>query len=51
VCWSNHHKKWKATIRKHGKQYNLGFFSEKEEAAAAYARAAKEHFGEFAKVR
>jgi hypothetical protein len=40
--------KWQAHIRIDGKKRNLGCFSTPEEASAAYLRAAKEHFGEFA---
>jgi len=38
---------WEANIRKDGKRYNLGFFKDKEEAAAAYDRAAIAVHGDF----
>ncbi|SRR6266702_938836 len=41
-------KPWQAQIRINGKKVNLGRFETKEEAHAAYRKAAKEHFGEFA---
>lgn len=40
--------KWRAQIRIAGRKVNLGRFSRKEDAIAAYVMAAKEHHGEFA---
>jgi hypothetical protein len=40
---------WLAQIKSHGKQYYLGKFKTKEEAARVYQEAAEKHFGEFAK--
>jgi hypothetical protein len=37
-------------IKKNGKIKYLGSFKNKEDAAAAYAKAAQEHFGEFARI-
>jgi len=50
VCWDNCRKKWKSYITKDDKLVNLGRFDTIEEAATVYNEAAKEHFGEFAKL-
>jgi hypothetical protein len=47
VCGSA--DKWKAQIMVNKKYIYLGIFSSKEDAAEAYAEAAKKHFGEFAR--
>jgi hypothetical protein len=39
---------WRATITKDGKQLYLGWYATQKEAAQAYDRAARQHFGEFA---
>ena len=41
-------KRWRAAIRLNGKLKYLGRFATEEDAGAAYARAANEHFGAFA---
>jgi hypothetical protein len=43
-------KKWVANIKSNGKKYHLGYYMTKEEAAAAYAKAAAELHGEFARI-
>jgi len=40
--------KWRAGIQVDGKSYNLGEYSTEEEAALAYNKASKKHFGEHA---
>lgn len=41
---------WRATIKNGGKQRHLGYFKTKEEAADAYAKAAAELHGDFARL-
>ncbi len=42
-------KRWQAAIKRGQRMFNLGRFATPEEAHAAYAKAAAEHFGEFAR--
>lgn len=49
VGWSKQRQKWMAKITVSRRQIHIGFYESKEEAAAAYARAARTHFGEFAR--
>lgn len=48
VCWDKSRNKWKASIRVNGKSKNIGRFTDEIEAAKAYDKEAREHFGEFA---
>lgn len=50
VFWQKRDKKWMAQIQIDGKLKYLGLFITKEEAALAYNEAAKELFGEFARL-
>jgi len=50
VTWEKHLGKWRARIVYMHKRRSLGIFGNEEEAAKAYDRAAKELFGEFAKL-
>lgn len=47
VSWHKHHCKWGAHIRVNWKLIHLGYFTKAEDAASAYATAAREYFGEF----
>ena len=51
VQWRNDSKKWRVRITVRGKRIPLGHFTNKKLAHAAHAKAAREHFGEFARVR
>jgi hypothetical protein len=51
VSWYKRDGKWIAKIAVGGKQTNLGYFSTAEEAHAAYAAAAAELHGEFARTK
>lgn len=42
--------KWRADIRVDGRKKFLGNFDSRDEAAMVYAAAARQHFGEFARV-
>ena len=50
VCFDKARMKFVAYIRRQGKTKNLGRYNTAEEAAAAYAKAAQEYFGEFART-
>lgn len=50
VCYSKDHKKWRAMIGPRGAVRHLGYFKTAEEAHAAYVKAAKDMYGEFARA-
>lgn len=50
VSWNKRDQRFQARICVDQKLKHLGYFDTVEEAGAAYARAAKEHFGEFARI-
>jgi L-asparaginase/Glu-tRNA(Gln) amidotransferase subunit D len=49
VCYSQRRRRWRATIRVHNHQRELGAFGTPQEAALAYDLAARVNFGEFAR--
>jgi hypothetical protein len=49
VSWHKPTSRWNARIRTGGVNRSLGYFDTPEEAHAAYAKAALEHHGEFAR--
>lgn len=50
VTWEKRRKRWRATIKIHGRQKYLGQFATLEDARAAYDRAAVEMHGQFART-
>jgi hypothetical protein len=50
VSWSKKKRKWVAAIGTEGKVHFLGLFDDELEAAKAYDRAARLHWGDFAKT-
>ena len=50
VYWLKATQKWRAKIKVGGKHLSLGCFTDEIEAARAYNAAAKEHFGEYARL-
>lgn len=50
VCWDKARNKWRANIKIGDKQTHLGRFVTEKEAAIAYNNAAKQHYGEFARL-
>lgn len=47
VCWNEKSRKWQAGIKVNRRSIHLGLFDDREEAAAAYAAAAKKYHGRF----
>lgn len=50
ICYCRDHKKWRAQIGPRGSVRHLGYYQTAKEAHAAYALAATEMYGEFARV-
>lgn len=50
VYWNKREQKWRAGIGYKGKDFHLGYFKDELEAAKAYDKAAKDLWGEFAKL-
>jgi len=50
VHWAKDKKKWQSRIRVNYKRISLGYFKNIIKAAQAYNEAAKEYFGEFARL-
>lgn len=50
VCWHKRARRWQAQIKCQGKYKFLGTFKSKEAAGEVYAKAARELFGDFARV-
>jgi len=48
ISWHKARKKWRARIKRDGKEFHLGLFENEGEAAEAYNRKAQELFGDFA---
>jgi hypothetical protein len=48
IWYSKRKKKWRAAISLNGKTIHLGYFRNEIDAAKAYDKAAKKHYGEFA---
>ena len=50
VSWNKRYSKWEAYLTKDYKHVFLGYFDDKDKAALAYNRKAKELFGDFCKL-
>ncbi|HHG9960342.1 TPA: HNH endonuclease [Yersinia enterocolitica] len=50
VSWNEKGKKWSAEITVNGKRFNLGFYTDKEDAANAYRTKSGEFHKEFARL-
>jgi len=50
VSWLKGGAKWHAQVRANGKRLHLGLFTDETEAAMAYDAAARELFGDFARL-
>lgn len=48
--WYKRRSKWASQIQVSGRFFHLGYFNTQQEAHEAYAKAAREHFGEFARA-
>lgn len=50
VHWDKCHQRWRVRITLNGKKNHLGYFHDREVAAAVYATAAEKFYGEFART-
>jgi hypothetical protein len=50
VTWCKRTKRWRAQIKAHQQHVNLGTFTNERDAAIAYNRAAREAWGEYARL-
>lgn len=50
VGFARRERKWRARINVGGVEMHLGYFDTKSDAASAYAKAAANYFGEFARI-
>lgn len=50
VCWHSPLNKWRARIKVNQKNIHIGLFESKIEAVKAYNEAAKQYFGEYARL-
>lgn len=50
VSWNKRLRRWHAYIGKEGRRLHLGFFPSRDEAAVAYAEAARKIHGDFARL-
>ena len=50
VWWESANRKWRAAIKNSRGRAHLGYFTDEKAAAEAYNRAAREQYGEFARL-